>query len=146
MKILSIQFSWYWNKKVVIDSLFKDAMLVQYDDNIHIHCSGWSNPTYNLQWKWKTSHKISLKYINQHLRHQRSSNKWNSKIATNAAWNFIYLFCSFELRYGTGTRCCVSVVLWLTILPPRRETPGSIPTSTKKMHDIYGTIWKRYCV
>ena len=34
-----------------------------------------------------------------------------------------------------------SVVLWLTISPSRRETPGSIPTSTKKIHDIYGTIW-----
>ena len=34
-----------------------------------------------------------------------------------------------------------SVVLWLTISPPRRETPGSIPTSTKKIHDIYGAIW-----
>ena len=34
-----------------------------------------------------------------------------------------------------------SVVLWLTISPPRRETPGSIPINTKKIHDIYGTIW-----
>ena len=39
------------------------------------------------------------------------------------------------------TSCRASVVLWLTISPPRWETPGLIPTSTKKIHDIYGAIW-----
>ena len=37
--------------------------------------------------------------------------------------------------------CRASVVLWLTISPPWQETPGSIPISTKKIHDIYGAIW-----
>ena len=36
--------------------------------------------------------------------------------------------------------CHAYVVLRPTISPPRRETPGSIPTSTKKIHDIYGAI------
>ena len=26
------------------------------------------------------------------------------------------------------------------------KTPGSIPTSTIKIHDIYGAIWKNDCV
>ena len=38
------------------------------------------------------------------------------------------------------TGCRASVVLWLAISHPRRETPGSIPTNTKKIHDIYGAM------
>ena len=45
------------------------------------------------------------------------------------------------VKGGVKCDCRVSVVLCLTISPPRRETPGSIPTSTKKIHDIYSAIW-----
>ena len=48
-----------------------------------------------------------------------------------------------EIILGTLIKNHISVVLWLTISPPRRETPGSIPTSTKKIHDIYGAIWRK---
>ena len=39
-----------------------------------------------------------------------------------------------------SSHCRASVVLWLTISPPRRETPGSVLTSTKKIRDIYGAM------
>ena len=46
-------------------------------------------------------------------------------------------------KHGSVSSCRTSVVLWLTISLPRRETPGSIPTSTKKIHDIYGAILRK---
>ena len=53
-------------------------------------------------------------------------------------WRNSFRVGSDDIRLRTRR---VSVVLWLTISPPRWETPGSIPTSTKKIHDIYGAIW-----
>ena len=62
-----------------------------------------------------------------HVRHRRN---WTAKIEHDT---------NCDLEACVHSRA--SVVLWLTISPPRRDTPGSIPTSTKNIHDIYGAIW-----
>ena len=76
----------------------------------------------------------------------RDLHTWSSHISSHIfdCRSLYWLFRGYFLLY-----CChylillyrASVVLWLTVSPPRRETPGSIPTSAKKIYDIYGAIW-----
>ena len=46
-----------------------------------------------------------------------------------------------EECWWTITHLCTAHPWWLAISPPRRQTPGSIPTSTEMIRDIYGAIW-----
>ena len=88
-------------------------------------------------------HHCIVRYCENVLRLDRNAFNWCLSWL-NARLGLTYLFVKgksdFQVR-DQLTHCRASVVLWLTFSPPRRETPGSIPTSTGKIHDIYGATW-----
>ena len=106
---------------------------------------------------------MNMGYIILYIRHCQESNSQPVPSQAGARYHWATLTCtvvlgiSFRLLFFCGIWECILICqvnnkyydmkqmeirgVGLTISPPRRETTGSIPTSTKKIHDIYGAMW-----